>query len=104
MTNKELENLRMHWVTALVCTTVFNEVHDELKVSFQYNGQLKKAGRQFEIQLVKNCNKLVDDLWQANEIAASDLTQAIRDIGSHLATLTPGEIMILKDLIKKQKL
>jgi len=103
MDKEEIEHLRMIWVTALVCTTVFLEVHDELKVSQQYNGKLKASGKQFEIQLFKSCARQVNDLWQTDELAASDLTQAIREIGEHIATLKPSEVMTLAHSLKKSK-
>lgn len=103
MTEEELENLRMTWVTALMCTTVFIEAHDEMKETSVYNGKLKSSAKQFEIQLFRKCDKIVHELWKADEIAASDLTQAIREIGKHIATLRPSQVMDLAENLSNDK-
>ena len=93
--------VKMTIVTALMSTSIFIESLDSIKDSDFYDGKMKNAGRQFEIQVVNKCNNMVNDLWQFNEIASSDLTQSIRDIAAHVATLKPSEIITLSKAMKE---
>ena len=87
--------IRMTIVTALLATTIFNEF---------YNGKLKSASKQFEIQITNKCNNMVNDLWKFNEVASSDLTQSIRDVAAHIAMLKPSEIVTMASALKEGKL
>lgn len=93
--------VKMTVVTALMSTVVFNESLDSIKDSDFYNNNLKKAGKRFEFQIVNNCNKMVDHLWECNEVASSDLTSAIRDIADHISSLKPSEIVAISQAMKK---
>lgn len=88
--------VKMTIVTALMSTSVFIESLDSLKADTDfYDGKLKAAGKQFEIQITNKCNDKVNELWQFNEVASSDLTQAIRDIAAFVATIKPSEIITM---------
>ena len=92
---------KMTTVTSLMSTVIFNESLDDLKDTDFYDGKLKAAGKQFEIQITNKCNGMVNDLWDFNEIASSDLTSSIRDIASYVATLKPSEIVTLASAMEK---
>tara|TARA_R110000803_G_scaffold196714_4_gene260056 strand:+ start:2223 stop:2573 length:351 start_codon:yes stop_codon:yes gene_type:complete len=96
--------IRMTIVTALLATTIFNESLDSLKYCDFYNGKLKSASKQFEIQITNKCNNMVNDLWKFNEVASSDLTQSIRDVAAHIAMLKPSEIVTMASALKEGKL
>lgn len=96
------EEKRLTAVTMILTTTIFNESLDELKDSVFYKRELKFAGNQFETQITKFCNRYVDDFWDADEKASSDLTQSIRNIAKHLASLKPSEIMTFEEQLKKE--
>ena len=99
------EELRMTVVTALTTSIILIECLDELKETnfYQKNKKLKSVGYQFETQIDKACKQQVGDLWKYDEVAASDLTQAFRDIGEHIAKLRPSEILALSQRLTIKK-
>jgi hypothetical protein len=96
--------IKMTVVTALLTTCIFNEAMDSIKDSDFYSGKMKNAGRQFEIQITNKCNAMVDQLWQFDELASSNLTQAIRDIATYIVTLKPSEMLTLSKAMKEGKI
>ena len=102
MTNEEA---RLSLVTTLTATIIINEGLDELKETdfYQKNKQLKLTGKQFEAQITKACKKQIDNMWNYKEKEASNLTEAIRSIGEHVANLTPNEIVGLSKRLTIKK-
>jgi len=86
-------DMRLTLVTLLTTSVVFNESLDELKETSFNKGKLKAVAKQFEIQIVKSCNKQVNTMWTTDEEIASELTQSIRGIAKHVASLPPYEIV-----------
>jgi len=86
-------DMRLTLVTLLTTSVVFNESLDELKETSFNKGKLKVAAKQFEIQIMKTCNKQVDNMWKVDESIASTLTESIRGIAKHVANLPPVEIV-----------
>lgn len=102
-TEEEKEQLRLIVVTMLTTTIVFNESLDELKETNFYKHKLKATAKQFETQITKSCNNWVDEIWDADEKAASDFTQSIRDIGKYVASLKPSEIVGFAENLKENE-
>ena len=104
MIDKE-EELRMTMVTTIICSSVMNESLDELKETnfYQKNKKLKSSGNQFGVQIDKYCTQQVNDLWKYDEIAASDLTQALRNIGKYVSGLQPSGIVALSQRLTIKK-
>jgi hypothetical protein len=100
ITEEQKEELRLMVVTMMMSTVVFNESHDDLKETNFYNNKLKITGKQFEIQITKLCNNWVNELWNADEKAASDFTESIRKIAKHVASLKPSKIVEFADNLK----
>jgi len=94
------EEQRLTAVTMILVTTIFNESLDELKETPFYKQKLKFTGNQFENQINKFCNDYVDDFWNADEKASSDLTQSIRNIAKYIASLKPSEIITFEEQLK----
>ena len=102
---EEIIKLQYSIITTSLTASILLECLDELKYnSSLYSNRLKVATKAVDIQITKSLKKQIDSIWKYNEIAASDLTNAIRGIAEHIAQLKlPSDIVNLNNELKLRK-